>query len=178
MGPNQDGGRGWAGQTRNGPNGAKWEGENSGKRPPKAGNLGEIPAVTPPVTARKVAAALVQSFPSIMKPMFPVIHLPKSQVDWRRLFLPNNPEMPNTVAAASLFGYVHVSEDGNNTSSKPQKGSTEIRALAVPPTNPISRKPRPCMGILQPRRRAPYQNHGGAGFKPAPLVVLRSCQID
>ena len=63
MGPNQDGGRGWAGQTRNGPNGAKREGENSEKRPPKAGNLGEIPAVTPPVTARKVAAALVQSFP-------------------------------------------------------------------------------------------------------------------
>ena len=66
MGPNQDGGRGWAGQTRNGPNGAKWEGENSGKRPPKAGNLGEIPAVTPPVTARKVAAALVQSFPRLL----------------------------------------------------------------------------------------------------------------
>ena len=46
------------GQTRNGPAGAKWEGEHSGKRPRKAGNFREIP----PVTLRKALAALVQSF--------------------------------------------------------------------------------------------------------------------
>ena len=49
-----------AGRTRNGPAGAKWEGEHSGKRPRKAGKFREIP----PVTSRKALAALIQSFPS------------------------------------------------------------------------------------------------------------------
>ena len=38
--------------------------------------------------------------------------------------------MPNVVAAASLFGYVYVSEDGGDTWSKLKKEFGEIRALA------------------------------------------------
>ena len=54
---------------------------------------------------------------------------PNSVVYW----LANNPEMPNVVAAASLFGYVYVSEDGGDTWSKLQKEFGEIRSLAVTP---------------------------------------------
>lgn len=54
---------------------------------------------------------------------------PNSVVYW----LANNPEMPNVVAAASLFGYVYVSEDGGNSWSKLQKEFGEIRALAITP---------------------------------------------
>ena len=54
---------------------------------------------------------------------------PNSVVYW----LANNPEMPNVVAAASLFGYVYVSEDGGDTWTKLKKEFGEIRALAVTP---------------------------------------------
>ena len=37
------------------------------------------------------------------------------------------------VAAASLFGYVYVSEDGGDTWTKLKKEFGEIRALAVTP---------------------------------------------
>ena len=48
-------------------------------------------------------------------------------------WLANNPEMPNVVAAASLFGYVYASEDGGDTWSSLQKESGEIRAQPVTP---------------------------------------------
>lgn len=54
---------------------------------------------------------------------------PNSVVYW----LATNPEMPNVVAAASLFGYVYVSEDGGSSWSKLRKEFGEIRALAVTP---------------------------------------------
>ena len=41
--------------------------------------------------------------------------------------------MSNVIAAASLFGYLYVSEDGGNTWSKLQKEFGEIRSLAVTP---------------------------------------------
>ena len=48
-------------------------------------------------------------------------------------WLANNSEMPNVVAAASLFGYVYVSEDGGDSWSKLKKEFGEVRALAVTP---------------------------------------------
>ena len=54
---------------------------------------------------------------------------PNSVVYW----LANNPEIPNVVAAASLFGYVYVSEDGGDNWTKLQKEFGEIRAIAVTP---------------------------------------------
>ena len=82
--------------------------------------------------------------------------MPNSVVYW----LANNPEMPNVVAAASLFGYVYVSEDGGNTWSKLQKEFGEIRALAVTPK------------LTPDHAQAPHTpNTRRGGFKTRPSCV-------
>ena len=55
--------------------------------------------------------------------------MPNSVVYW----LANNPEIPNVVAAATLFGYVYVSTDGGDEWTKLDKEFGEIRSIAVAP---------------------------------------------
>ena len=54
---------------------------------------------------------------------------PNSVVYW----LGNNPEIPNVVVAATLFGYVYTSIDGGETWTKLRKEFGEIRSIAVTP---------------------------------------------
>ncbi len=54
---------------------------------------------------------------------------PNSVVYW----LGNNPEIPNVVVAATLFGYVYVSTDAGDNWIKLQKEFGEIRSIAVTP---------------------------------------------
>jgi hypothetical protein len=54
---------------------------------------------------------------------------PNSVVYW----LGNNPEIPNVVVAATLFGYVYVSTDGGDKWTKLKKEFGEIRSIAVTP---------------------------------------------
>jgi photosystem II stability/assembly factor-like uncharacterized protein len=54
---------------------------------------------------------------------------PNSVVYW----LGNNPEIPNVVVAATLFGYVYVSTDGGDNWTKLKKEFGEIRSIAVTP---------------------------------------------
>ena len=89
---------------------------------------------------------------------------PNSVVYW----LANNPEMPNVVAAASLFGYLYVSEDGGDTWSKLKKEFGEIRSLGRNPqlTNRRivanrygHRRPQPRRGGFQTRPFLHHRNH-------------------
>jgi photosystem II stability/assembly factor-like uncharacterized protein len=54
---------------------------------------------------------------------------PNSVVYW----FANNKDLPNVVAAASLYGYVYVSEDGGESWRKLRKEFGEIRSIAVVP---------------------------------------------
>ena len=54
---------------------------------------------------------------------------PNSVVYW----LATNPQMPDVIAAASIFGYVYLTEDGGNSWRKLYKEFGEVRALAVTP---------------------------------------------
>ena len=54
---------------------------------------------------------------------------PNSVVYW----LATHPQTPNTIAAATLFGYLYLSQDGGQTWTKLQKEFGEIRALAITP---------------------------------------------
>ena len=54
---------------------------------------------------------------------------PNSVVYW----LANNWEMPDVIAAATIFGYVYVSEDGGDNWIKLKKEFGEVRALAITP---------------------------------------------
>ena len=60
---------------------------------------------------------------------------PNSVVYW----LANNPEMPNVVAAASLFGYVYVSEDGGKHL---EQAPERVRRNPRPGGDPQLRQPR------------------------------------
>lgn len=54
---------------------------------------------------------------------------PNSVIYW----LATHPQTPETIAAASLFGYIYISENGGQTWTKLQKEFGEIRALAITP---------------------------------------------
>ena len=54
---------------------------------------------------------------------------PNSVIYW----LATHPQTPDTIAAASLFGYIYISENGGQTWTKLQKEFGEIRALAITP---------------------------------------------
>ena len=77
---------------------------------------------------------------------------PNSVVYW----LANNPEMPNVIAAASLFGYLYVSE--------------RRRQLLEQAPKRVRRNPRPSRNpqlAVLPKTPA----HVGAGLRPAPLCA-------
>ena len=54
---------------------------------------------------------------------------PNSVIYW----FATHPEVPNIIAAASIYGYVYVSEDGGDTWQKRDREFGEIRTLAVMP---------------------------------------------
>lgn len=54
---------------------------------------------------------------------------PNSRIYW----FANNPSIPNVVAAASIYGYVYVSDDGGYSWRKLRKEFGEIRTLSVMP---------------------------------------------
>ena len=54
---------------------------------------------------------------------------PNSVVYW----LGTHPERPNVIVAASLFGYLYVSEDGGDSWKKLKKEFGEIRSVVVVP---------------------------------------------
>jgi len=54
---------------------------------------------------------------------------PNSVIYW----FATHPDVPNVIAAASIYGYVYVSEDGGDTWQKREREFGEIRTLAVMP---------------------------------------------
>ncbi|MYD96404.1 MAG: hypothetical protein F4X98_03320 [Gammaproteobacteria bacterium] len=60
----------------------------------------------------------------------PLPVVPNSVVYW----LGTHPDTPDVIAAASIFGYVYLSEDGGETWSKPRREFGHVRAVAITPT--------------------------------------------
>ena len=60
----------------------------------------------------------------------PLPVVPNSVVYW----LGTHADSPDVIAAARIFGYVYLSEDGGETWTKPRREFGHVRAVAVTPT--------------------------------------------
>ena len=85
------------------------------------GNGDAIPGITGTIQQTKNAG---KTWESIDLPV-----APNSVVYW----FGTNPEVPNVIAAASLYGYVYTSIDGGENWTKMKKEFGEIRSVAVMP---------------------------------------------
>jgi photosystem II stability/assembly factor-like uncharacterized protein len=85
------------------------------------GNGDTIPGVTGAIQRSRDGGQTWEALP------LPVV--PNSVIYW----FATHPEVPNVIAAASIYGYVYVSEDGGDSWQKREREFGEIRSLAVMP---------------------------------------------